>query len=650
MGAHLGEKTFAAAEKDPNLRVYAFEPNLRVAARRMGQLPNFVVLPMAVAEQDGSAEFHVNAFDAASSLCPFVPEGLDRWVGKELLRAERTIPVPTIRLDTFLDQAGVQRVEFLKTAAQGADLAVVRSCGSRLRDIDRIELEVQIAPVPLYQNAPTRDEAIQYLESSGFELEASEVRSQGKEEDLTFVRFPSQDPATILEEARGLCCLHPLKPWPGWHFGIGWDYPDPLFRKRRRIWNYCRRRHLELPLEFEWYLDLKLTLYLGNDTSRALFIGGALDPNEFAFLDRFLRPGMVVADAGANEGLYSLFAAQRVGNGGRVFAFEPSVRECERLKLNIQRNSLRNVTVHPVALGEAGGAAVLHVAADDHSGQNTLGGFAYSDVSLLHDEQVAVRTLDEVLAKSRVTRLDLLKMDVEGSETRLLRGAADTIRKYQPILLFEASDEALGKQASSREELLRLIQSFDYLLYAFDPDTGLPKLAERDESSANMIAAPAQRPLPLEYCAPREVAPRQFQALSGKSALFELRDYRISNNSQVSGIGPISVVTRPEQWSYAVVFPIREEARRLITPWTEIAVRMTAVVESGRIGIGIVANELSTYLLPEVEYDSSQRTVDFDLLISYLPPDSALVVRNTAVGGASRAVIQSLDTLVAQGR
>jgi hypothetical protein len=68
VGAHLGEKTWPAAQNDPTLRAYAFEPNLSLVVERMGLLTNFVVLPLAVAEHDGSAEFHLNTFEAASSL------------------------------------------------------------------------------------------------------------------------------------------------------------------------------------------------------------------------------------------------------------------------------------------------------------------------------------------------------------------------------------------------------------------------------------------------------------------------------------------------------------------------------------------------------------------------------------------------------
>lgn len=188
VGAHLGETTFSVAADNPRIRVYAFEPNLRVASRLMGQLANYVVLPMAITERDGSSCFYLNRYSAASSLRPFVPEGLKKWVGGEALRVEATLTVPTIRLDTFLDQAGIAKVDYLKIDAQGADLEVVRSAGTRLRDVQRISLEVQTTPIPLYRDACRKEEVISFLTREGFELVSSQKQSHDQEENLTFIR------------------------------------------------------------------------------------------------------------------------------------------------------------------------------------------------------------------------------------------------------------------------------------------------------------------------------------------------------------------------------------------------------------------------------------------------------------------------------
>jgi FkbM family methyltransferase len=188
VGAHLGEKTFAFAEQSPALRVYAFEPNLQLAAQCLGRLPNFVVVPMAVSEQDGYADFYLNAFAAASSLLPFDSAGLVRWRGGEVLKVERKLVVPTIRLDTFLDLMEIPEVHFLKIDAQGADLAVVRSLGRRIKDVRKISLEVQISPLPLYVGGSHKNAIQQYMRAAGFFLETCERQSYDQEENLTYLR------------------------------------------------------------------------------------------------------------------------------------------------------------------------------------------------------------------------------------------------------------------------------------------------------------------------------------------------------------------------------------------------------------------------------------------------------------------------------
>jgi len=187
VGTCRGETTLSHARHNPNLKVYAFEPNLRVASKLVCSAPNFLVFPMAVAEQDGTATFYVNEFEMAGSLLPLNEDAVRTWVGVENHKVERTVTVPTIRLDTFMDLVGLQRIDFLKVDTQGTDLAVVRSAGRRLRDIVRIALEVAIAPVPLYKGAPSKGDVLSFFKEAGFALVRTESQTHGQEENLTFV-------------------------------------------------------------------------------------------------------------------------------------------------------------------------------------------------------------------------------------------------------------------------------------------------------------------------------------------------------------------------------------------------------------------------------------------------------------------------------
>jgi len=188
VGAHEGESTFPYAAADPSLLVYAFEPNLRAAARVMGKLRNYVILPIAIAEHDGSAELNLNAYEQSSSLLPADAEGVKSWVTEAHFEVIGSVVVPTMRLDRFMTTVGIDNVDFLKVDAQGLDLEVIRSAGDRLHDIARVQLEATTAPYRQYEGAPGKSVIVDFMESKGFKLTAEEIQSHGQEANLTFVR------------------------------------------------------------------------------------------------------------------------------------------------------------------------------------------------------------------------------------------------------------------------------------------------------------------------------------------------------------------------------------------------------------------------------------------------------------------------------
>ena len=188
VGAHEGELTFPFAAADSSLLVYAFEPNLHAASRIMGCLRNYVVLPIAVAERDGSATLQLNAYEQSSSLLPADQAGVEQWITEQKFEVIGTTTVPTMRLDTFMNETGIKSVEYLKIDAQGLDLEVVKSAGDRLRDVAKVQLEATTASYRQYEGAPDKAVIIEYMESKGFRLAGEEIQSHGQEANLTFLR------------------------------------------------------------------------------------------------------------------------------------------------------------------------------------------------------------------------------------------------------------------------------------------------------------------------------------------------------------------------------------------------------------------------------------------------------------------------------
>jgi FkbM family methyltransferase len=280
-----------------------------------------------------------------------------------------------------------------------------------------------------------------------------------------------------------------------------WRFAQEYYEQRR--WLTCRRGALweaarvgmSVPLTVKWYHGTTVDVLLGNDNSLCLYVCGSFEPNEFAFLDTVLKPGMVFVDVGANDGYYTLFAAKRVGAQGRVLAVEPSTRERVNLKRNIARNGLDNITVLPMALGATSGTAELQLAQYSHSGHNTLGRFANDGVQVESVEQVKMCTLDSVAHDMALDRLDLLKIDVEGAEANVIAGAREILAGTQPLIMLEISDKALRGQGSDAERLLAILRGeLGYEIGVFSAQTGrIERLGEGRNLSPNVVAMPRDR-------------------------------------------------------------------------------------------------------------------------------------------------------------
>jgi FkbM family methyltransferase len=283
----------------------------------------------------------------------------------------------------------------------------------------------------------------------------------------------------------------PLHPIGDWHIGTGIDNPTNLLKERVRKWNA-----LTQPALLVWHADLKVMLWPGNENSRALFITGTFEPSEMSWLADNLKDDMAFIDVGANIGIYTMFAAKLVGAGGRVLAVEPSEREFQRLSFHVVLNDLGNVTCLRFAAADKMGVGKLKVASEEKSGQNTLGKFVTETTELLRVETVRMYPLDRVIAEHKLARVDVVKIDVEGAELRVLRGLASTIERWRPKLLIELAPDALAAQNTSSEALVEWLRDSRYELFEFSRTTGaLQKFGSASvehTTSKNFVAVPAE--------------------------------------------------------------------------------------------------------------------------------------------------------------
>lgn len=288
--------------------------------------------------------------------------------------------------------------------------------------------------------------------------------------------------------------IRPLGRVPGWWSGYTLETPPDAARQMRlKLWNVLQGQIVRV----SWIDGIKLDLRMGTDIARLVFLAGEIDPNEFSFLADVLKPGMCVVDVGANEGLFTLFFRKRVGLGGRVIALEPSVRELIHLKRNLRINRFLDVEVVPLAVGDHVGRARLSLAEAGHAGHNALGTPAAPWVSVVDQVEVEVSTLDTLSDARNWPRIDLIKMDIEGSELRALRGADRLLARDRPMLLLEAEQESLSLRGASFSELLSWLAARKYRAMDFSSTDGRPTpLDTREPSSINLVFMPEEKRAP----------------------------------------------------------------------------------------------------------------------------------------------------------
>jgi FkbM family methyltransferase len=253
---------------------------------------------------------------------------------------------------------------------------------------------------------------------------------------------------------------------------IGEQYTSFVYQKRLTLWNKRVGAHVDTVIRLG--PKLKMKLYHDSQLSQFIFCNSFEQPEQ-KFLQAFLRTDDIFVDVGANIGLFTLLAAQRVGCRGRVFTFEPSQSTFQRLKDNIHLNKLQNVKCYQLALSEREEMLSFTIALDGWDAWNSL---AHPTAgTTFTTETVKCITWDQVTEREGlVGKVALMKIDVEGWETHVLRGAKNTLsRDDAPTLLIEFTEAAAQNAGTTCAALYRELESLGYQLYVFDASTNTLK-------------------------------------------------------------------------------------------------------------------------------------------------------------------------------
>lgn len=304
-----------------------------------------------------------------------------------------------------------------------------------------------------------------------------------------------------------------LVPVEGWNRYSG-DSAGSL-KAWKRWWQYLR---MKTPVVMSWIDGLVVRIYPDNEIFRALFVNGIYDPNSIVAINTLLPQDGVFIDVGASFGLFSMPAVTSVGANGHVIAIEPSSRDYNRLVDNININDLGNsISAYHLAISNESGTALLSIATEERSALNTLGtSFSFKGVDKIAKETVDTISLDDFVVANQIKRIDVIKLDIEGSELKALQGAKKTIAKFHPAIMLGVNTNALKASGTDHDEIQRELSEIGYKAYKLVDDEKLEFVAVPDlvKESAKII-----------FCLPEGVAPPKLPQPETKSFIDKIKDF-----------------------------------------------------------------------------------------------------------------------------
>jgi FkbM family methyltransferase len=215
--------------------------------------------------------------------------------------------------------------------------------------------------------------------------------------------------------------------------------------------------------------------FLKSVPRRILQFAASTEPADFVEVERaerifyleYLREGMTVFDVGANVGELTLLFSRFVGDGS-VHAFEASEATFKRLELICNAAERRNVVLNHLALSDKNGSIELHVYDDALSSFNSQAvrplknyGLDFESVGI---EKTPATTVDDYCESRKIERIDLLKIDVEGAELQVLRGARRMLKSKRILCLTFEFGQTTFDMGNSPKEIETYLKQMNYII------------------------------------------------------------------------------------------------------------------------------------------------------------------------------------------
>lgn len=233
-----------------------------------------------------------------------------------------------------------------------------------------------------------------------------------------------------------------------------------LFIDKNLKWKYFSLRNK--PFTYSLIDGTKIKLYPNGQIARGIF-SGWFEFDDLVKFQKFIMPGMVVIDIGANIGLYTLIASKLVKDNGKVFSFEPSKSTYYSFLNNLNLNNSLNVKSYNIGLGDVENQ-ILALRLDEGGGDAdkyfiptgaTLNE-GLSNVGTVKEleEQIKLETLDSALRLENIQSVDFVKIDTEGYEYFIIKGGQEILKSSPKVIVFLECTESGTKRAGVTQDMV----------------------------------------------------------------------------------------------------------------------------------------------------------------------------------------------------
>ncbi len=222
---------------------------------------------------------------------------------------------------------------------------------------------------------------------------------------------------------------------------------DKIFQDGHTVYNY--------------YNNIKINLFKSNALSKEIYRGFELEELNFTY--SILEKGDTYLDIGANIGLFSLIAADKVGEDGKVISFEPDPNTYVKLLDNIRLNNFHQIETHNIGLSDKTTELNFYKSETGHDAWNSMvKNEAYGVENVI---KVKACKLDEQLERIEKEKIKLVKIDVEGWEKFVVLGGKSFFKNYNPYVMVEFTEENAFNAGYFVQEIYDLLSDWGYSWY-----------------------------------------------------------------------------------------------------------------------------------------------------------------------------------------